>query len=166
MPRLSFVLKHVDDMSSDVSATLRARALLPRWTEAAARGGRSLLRQGTHAMSPCGGAYLRCFASDALSQVGAGSAVMEGWRAAEAEIGKGTAWGHWAAVADPQPGAEELGDGDGDGCKAALIAAVCFSYGSVFRNTAPDSCRGGCGSIIADDAMLAVTFPAVQKCAW
>lgn len=56
VPRLSFVLKHVDDMSSDGSATLRARALLPRWIEAAARGGRSLLRQGTHAMSPCGGA--------------------------------------------------------------------------------------------------------------
>lgn len=80
VPRLSFLLRHVDDMSSHVSAKHLPRALLPRSTEATAPGGRSLLRQGTHAMSPCGGSYLRCFASDALSQVGAGSAVMEGCR--------------------------------------------------------------------------------------
>lgn len=49
-------------------------------TEATAPGGRSLLRQGIHAMSPCGGSYLRCLASDAPSQIGANSAIIEGRR--------------------------------------------------------------------------------------
>jgi hypothetical protein len=163
---VSLLVKHVGELSLNVSATHPASALLPRGDRShrpTAPGGRSLLRQGTRHVVQVAAHICAVFASDVPSQVGASSSTgMKDHRSCNTD-------GYLdplAARTGPQTGAEGTQRRRWlAGRQSPLRLFICFLYGTVL-NTVLELCRGGRRSMTDCIMGLALSLLALEMRAW